>query len=126
MSVILRTLLLLSALVTACWILRKIRRLKVKMEDAIFWMVFAVILTIMGLFPQITYWLTNKLGMISPANLIFLIIIALLVEKVFTLSIITSQLEDKVAILSAELALRDHGMKKSIEDDLLSDKEEQM
>ena len=44
----------------------------------------------------------------SPANLIFLIIIFLLLEKVFTLSIITSQLEDKVTVLSAEVALRSH------------------
>ena len=108
MSGTLRILLLVAAVITAVWILRKIRKLKVKMEDAIFWVVFAVILAILGIFPEISFWLTGKLRVQSPANLIFLLMIALLVEKVFTLSIIVSQLEDKVAVLSAERALRPH------------------
>ena len=36
MSITLRILLLLAALATAAWILRKISKLKVTMEDAIF------------------------------------------------------------------------------------------
>ena len=108
MSVVLRVILLIAAVISAWWILLKIRKCKVKMEDAIFWVCFAVILLVMGVFPNFTYWLTRVLGMQSPANLIFLIIIFLLLEKVFTLSIITSQLEDKVTVLSAEVALRSH------------------
>lgn len=108
MSVVLRVILLIAAVISAWWILLKIRKCKVKMEDAIFWVCFAVILLVMGIFPNFTYWLTRVLGMQSPANLIFLIIIFLLLEKVFTLSIITSQLEDKVTVLSAEVALRSH------------------
>ena len=108
MSVVWRVILLIAAVISAWWILLKIRKCKVKMEDAIFWVCFAVILLVMGVFPNFTYWLTRVLGMQSPANLIFLIIIFLLLEKVFTLSIITSQLEDKVTVLSAEVALRSH------------------
>ncbi len=119
MSGTLRILLLIAAVITAVWILRKIRKLKVKMEDAIFWVVFAVILAILGIFPEISFWLTGKLGVQSPANLIFLLMIALLLEKVFTLSIIVSQLEDKIDVLSAEIALRTHSEEQrldSIED----------
>ena len=114
MSITLRILLVAAALVTAAWILRKISKLKVKMEDAIFWIVFAGILCILAIFPEICYWLTNLLGMISPANLIFLVVIFLLIEKVFTLSIIVSQLEEKIEILSAELALRNHSAEKRL------------
>ena len=108
MSNTLRYLLLAAAIITAIWILRKIRKFKVKMEDAIFWIIFAVFLAILGIFPQLTYWATEKIGLMSPANLIFLVVIFLLIEKVFTLSLIVSQLEDKVTTLSAELALRTH------------------
>lgn len=111
MSMILRMLLLIAAVVTVFWILHKIRKFKVKMEDAIFWMVFAVILLILGAFPELSYALTDMLGMVSPANLIFLVIIFLLLEKVFTLSILVSQLEEKVSVLSAEVALRSHAVK---------------
>lgn len=106
MSAILRAILLLAAVAFAGYILLKIRKCKVKMEDAIFWVCLAVVLLIMGIFPKVTYWLTGLFHMQSPANLIFLIIIFLLLEKVLTLSIITSQLEDKVTVLSAEVALR--------------------
>lgn len=111
MSFTLRILLLVLSFVSALWILSKIRRLKVKMEDAIFWIFFAIILCLLGLFPDITYWLTGKAGMMSPANLIFLIVIILLLEKVFTLTIIVSQLEDKISVLSAEVAIRDHALR---------------
>ena len=79
-----------------------------KLEDAIFWIIFAVFLAILGIFPELTYWATGKIGLMSPANLIFLVVIFLLIEKVFTLSMVVSQLEDKVTTLSAELALRTH------------------
>lgn len=110
MSLTLRVLLLLAATLTAFWILHKIHKMKVKMEDAIFWVVFAMVLLILGIFPQISYLMTDLLGIMSPANLIFLVIIFLLMEKIFTLSIIVSQLEDKVEILSAEVALRAHSV----------------
>ena len=108
MSIILRFLLLTVASITAIWILYKIRKTKVKMEDAIFWICFAVVLFILGICPQIVYWLTAVFGMQSPANLVFLVIIFLLMEKIFTLSILVSQLEEKVTVLSAEIALRSH------------------
>ena len=108
MSVTLRILLLLAAAATVIWILYKIRRLKVKMEDTIFWIFFAGILCILGLFPEIVYKFTNLIGIMSPANFIFLVMIIILFEKVFTLSIIVSQLEEKITVLSAEVALRSH------------------
>lgn len=117
MSGVLRIMLLIAAVFSAWWILLKIRKCKVKMEDAIFWVCFAVILLIMGICPEFTYWLTGVFQMQSPANLIFLIIIFLLIEKVFTLSIITSQLEDKVTVLSAEVALRSHAVERVSEEE---------
>ena len=62
----------------------------------------------MGAFPEIVYKLTDLIGIMSPANLVFLIMIIILFEKVFTLSIIVSQLEEKITVLSAEVALRSH------------------
>ena len=108
MSVTLQLLLIFAAAVTVFWILRNIRKFRVKMEDAIFWTFFAVVLLALAFFPGISYGLSSVLGVISPANLIFVIVIFLLLEKIFTLSIIVSQLEDKVSVLSSELALRSH------------------
>lgn len=127
MSSTLRFLLLFGAIFTAAWILHKIKKLKVKMEDAIFWIVFAGVLCVMGVFPELTYWLTGVMGILSPANLIFLVVIFLLIEKVFTLSIIVSQLEEKVSTLSAEVALRSHSADKMFSElkNKVDDKEEE-
>lgn len=116
MSTILRILLVIASVCTVTWILKKINKSKVKMEDAIFWIVFSCVLLILALFPQVSYWLSGILGIESPANLVFLLIICLLLEKIFTLSIVTSQLEDKVSILSAEIALRAHALDKKKEE----------
>ena len=84
------------------------------MEDAIFWIFVAVVLCTLSLFPEIVYKLTDVIGVMSPANLVFLIVIFILLEKVFTLSIIVSQLEEKVAVLSSEVALRSHSANRGI------------
>ena len=104
--------LIVISLVTAVWILRKIRKNRVKQEDAAFWICFAVILAILGMFPQISYSMTRILGIQSPANFVFLMIIALLLEKLLTLSIQVSLLESKMEVMVAELALRSKEEKK--------------
>ena len=124
MSATLKMLLIVASVVTVGWILRKIRKNKVKMEDAIFWIFFAAILLILAIFPEISYKLCQIFGIMSPSNLVFLVIIFLLAEKIFTLSIIVSQLEDKIGILSAEVALRSKADEKKITD--VDEKEEML
>ena len=62
MSVSLRILLIVAAVITVIWILKKIRKSKVKMEDAIFWLVFSGVLLVLAVFPQISFWLSKLLG----------------------------------------------------------------
>ena len=115
MSDTLKALLVVASILTVAWIFRKIRKNKVKMEDAIFWIFFASILLILAIFPEISYKLCQIFGIMSPSNLVFLVIIFLLVEKIFTLSIIVSQLEDKIGVLSAEVALRSKAENRQID-----------
>ena len=117
MSSVLRILLLLTGIITAIWILRRIRKSKVKMEDAIYWVCLAAVLFLMGTFPGLTYWLSELLGIQTPVNCVFLLIIALLIEKIFTLSIKLSQMEDKVEVISAEIALRSNAIESKILED---------
>ena len=106
MSIILRIALLLASLASAIWIIRRIRSSKVRLEDTFFWVGMAIMLALLGIFPQISFFMAGKLGVQSPANFIFLLMIALLFEKVLTLSIEYSKMEEKYTILNAELALR--------------------
>ena len=49
MSDTLKGLLIIASVLTVGWILRKIRKNKVKMEDAIFWIFFAAILLLLAI-----------------------------------------------------------------------------
>lgn len=106
MSYILRIILLLGAALTAWMIVNKIRKSKMKMNDAIFWVIFGLILLVLAIVPELSYFMANLFGIISPANFIFLAIIALLCEKLLTVTIKLSQLEEKVEIMAAEIAIR--------------------
>lgn len=115
MSNTLRVVLLVTALITVIWILRKIYKCKVKLGDAIFWFCMAVLLAILGVVPEIAYICAQIIGIQAPVNFIFLIIIAALIEKLFTLSIKVSQLEDKITVMSAEVALRSSDVEKRLD-----------
>lgn len=105
MSDILRFLLIVVSVVAGIYAVRKIRKSQMKIETAIFWFVLAVVLTILSIFPQIVLFAAEKIGVESPVNLIYLIMIFLLFYKAFTLSVKVSQLEHKVNILTAENAI---------------------
>lgn len=114
MNMTLRVLLLIASLITAVWILRKIRKNRVKQEDALFWLCFAFLLALLGIFPELSFIMAEILGIQSPANFVFLAVIAILLEKMFSLSIQVSTLESKVEIMAAELAIRCKNMEDEI------------
>ena len=124
MSTILRVMLRVASLVTAVWILRKIRKNRVKQEDALFWLCFAFMLALFGIFPKLSYMMAEILGIQSPANFVFLAVIAILIEKMFSLSIQVSSLENKLEIMAAELALQCKNMEDEIKKNKDRDKEQ--
>lgn len=76
----------------------------------------SVVLLVLGLFPKVSYWLSSILGIISPANLVFFIMICLLFEKLLTMSIMHSQMQDKYMTMAAEMALRCKELERQIEE----------
>lgn len=123
MSIVLRITLLVAAMFSCVWIIHRIRRAQVRLEDTLFWIMAAVMLAVLGLFPEVSYWMAGKLGIQSPANFIFFIMICLLFEKVLTMSILHSQMEEKYINMAAEMALRCKDLEKQIEE--LKEKKEE-
>ena len=89
---IIRVCLVLGSLITATYILRRVRLAKVQIEDTIFWLLFSGILLILAIFPGIAYWAAYLLGFQSPINFVYIVIIFLLLAKQFFMSIRLSQL----------------------------------
>lgn len=105
MTVILRCVLIVVSVLLTIFVLRKIRQSKVKIEDSIFWVMFALLMVIFSIFPRVADILSNFVGTYSTSNFIFLFVIFLLLVKVFFLSLKISQLETKVTELIQLLAL---------------------
>ena len=107
MSLSLRILLLVGAFLAFCFISTRVRRNKILMQDAIYWVLLSVLLLIAAIFPSVFIHLSPALGFLSPSNFVFLVIVALLLVKIFTNSIEISMLRHKVEELAQEVALRD-------------------
>lgn len=107
MSLSLRILLLVGALLAFWFIITRVRRNKILMQDAIYWVLLSVLLLVAAIFPGVFIRLSQALGFISPSNFVFLVIVALLLVKIFTNSIEISMLRHKVEELAQEVALRD-------------------
>lgn len=105
MSGVLRVLMVLGAVFLMVFMIKRIRYAKMKIEYTVFWIVFSGILVIMGIFPQLFYWISELLGFQAPINMIFLVIIFVLIVKLFLMSIQISQLENKVDNLTQQVAI---------------------
>ena len=112
MTIKLRAALILASLGTFCLIIRKIRQSKAKIEDAMFWVFFALLLVVFSVFPQAADWLSGLVGTMSTANFIFLLMIFLLLVKNFSMSMRISQLETKVKDLVQRIAIDDNEREK--------------
>lgn len=107
MGLILRLILIVASLITTLYILRRIRHAKLQIEYAIFWLLFAGMLLIISIFPNLMIQLTRAVGMQSPINCVFLVVIFTLMIKLFMQTIEHSQLEDKLKQLTQRLAIEE-------------------
>lgn len=105
MTMTLRIVLVVVSILNCAWILLRIRKAQVKIEDSVFWILFSAMLILMSIFPGIITWGTEIVGVQSPVNFVFLAIIFVLLLKVFRLSIRVSQLESKLQTLVQRYAI---------------------
>ena len=83
MSTGLRIFLVLGSVLTCAYVLSKIRKSKMRTENSLFWIFFSFVMVILGIFPDIANWFAGLLGVQSPVNLVYLIVIFMLVIKIF-------------------------------------------
>ena len=105
MSLALRVLLLVSAILLFVVLMASIKKSKMKIEDALFWIVLAACIVILGIFPQIASSFSELFGFMSPSNFVFLLFIFILLVKGYYTSKQVSELDTKVRELSQQLAI---------------------
>ena len=106
MTVPFRIMLIAAAIFTFFFIISNIRKSKLRISDALYWFGFSTLLILLAVFPQIAFFFGELFGIISTVNLVFLVIIALLILRVFTLTLRLSVLDQKLEELAQEMALK--------------------
>ncbi|TNU89960.1 DUF2304 domain-containing protein [Eggerthella lenta] len=107
MTILFKVALIGGAVCAFAFVLRRIRKSEVKIADSTFWFLFAVSLVLLALFPQIAFFFSDLLAIESPANFVFLYVIAALVIREFNSTVELSQLRSKLAALAQEQVLRE-------------------
>ena len=105
MSIVLRIALIIVSLLVVIFVMKKIRKTQLHIDDAIYWIISAFLLLIISIFPQIAIWASELLGILSPANFVFLFMIFMILIKLFNLAIDLSIQKDRLNRLVQKLAL---------------------
>lgn len=105
--------LILGAVGTYLYIIYKIRKANVRIDDMIIWIIASVLLLVLSVIPWIPARLADVVGFMSAANFIFTSIIAFLLFMVFGLSIKISQQHEKMKDLAHKIAILEKKLKES-------------
>lgn len=97
--------LIVASVVTAIFVLKKIKKSQFKIGDTLYWLFFCVFLLIMSIFPNVVFGISDFIGFESPSNFIFVVIIFLLLVKIFLLDARVSKNEEKLTKLSQKYAI---------------------
>lgn len=110
-SVPIRILLVIGSLATMLFMLRRIRKAEVQIEDSVFWLLFSAALLVISIWPQIIYRISYLLGFQSPMSMVYLLIIFVLLIKQFFMTLRISQLDAKLRSLVQTVALAETDLK---------------
>ena len=56
MTITLRIVLIVASILTCTWIIQRIRKAQIKIEDSVFWILFSGVLILMSIFPRLVEW----------------------------------------------------------------------
>lgn len=110
-----RILLLIVASVSFAYMMHQIRKSRLLIRESLFWFFFSALLILMAVFPHLISSMSHFFGIDTPANFVFLFIIALLITRIFKMTIQVSVLNERIDELTRVIAIRetDAGKKKN-------------
>lgn len=108
MTITLRILLFIGAAGTMFYFIRQIGKNRMQIDYAIFWSLFSGMLVLMSIFPGVITAISKLLGVESPSNLVYLVIIFVLIIKQFTNTIKVSKLNQQLSELTQHIALEEY------------------
>jgi hypothetical protein len=96
---------IIIALVILTFVMWLLLTRRLREKYAVLWLVIALAVLILGVFPELLFGLTRLLGVAVPANLLFALATLLLIGVSLHLSWELSQVEDETRRLAEEVAI---------------------
>ena len=115
MGIKLQLVFIIASLLTFVYVILRIRKYGLNIEDSIIWILWSILLLIISFFPQISMFVSDSLGFMSPSNFILVLFIFFLYIVVFTQNIQISKLKGKQQDLIQKLSILDYQERKEAE-----------
>ena len=106
MSTGLQIVLLIGALSMLIYVFRGVRKSSLKAQETFFWLLLTVVFVLLSIIPGIAEIFSSWLGVSSPVNLVYLIVIFLLLVKLFMMDRKTAKMEHQMTQLVQSIAIR--------------------
>lgn len=98
----------IASVLTFIFVIKKIQKHGLNIDDAIVWILWSIILLIVSVFPSIPTWISRKLGFMSTSNFIFCLFIFFLYIMLFNQTTQISKLKEKQKDLIQKLSIKDY------------------
>lgn len=103
---------LLVGVITFLLLIATIRASKIRIKDAVFWIVWSLLLAMFSFFPNLNTWFLNRIGIEYVNNLFLLLVIIFSYFVIMRHNIRISQQEDKIKELTQIIAIYELEQKK--------------
>lgn len=94
-----------SILVALLIVIGMVRNRKLELKYALIWLVAGAAILLFDCFPSFMNWLSRKMGIASPVNMLFLLGFLFSLIIIFILTIVVSRLSVRIKDLAQKIAL---------------------
>lgn len=115
MTLTLQVILIIVSIITFIFVIKKIRKAQLNIQDAVIWILLSLLLIVMSFCLPFIDKLAHAIGFISTSNFVFTMILFFLLIIVFGQAVKISILNEKVKDLNHYIALKEKNNNDDIE-----------
>ena len=117
MSVKLQILVIVTCVIFFLYVSNLLRKKRIDFKYALGWLALGLTILVLTAIPNVLVWMSAKIGIANPVNMLFFFGLCLSLCMIFSLSVSLSHANDNVKKLAQELAI----LKKTVYDDTMKD-----
>lgn len=107
MTITLQIILIVVSIITFLFVINKIRKSQLNIEDAVVWILLSLLLIVMSLCLPFIDQIAHMMGFMSTSNFVFTMMLFFLIVIVFGLTVKVSLLNERVKNLNHYIALKE-------------------